>query len=60
MEKYTIPELTSDVEWLHITGQAKAPIKQSFHPIKPKQVAVEESYNCKLVAKLYYCSTNLY
>ncbi len=41
MEKYSIPELTTNVEWLHITGQAKAPIKQSFQPIKPKQVPDE-------------------
>ncbi len=39
MEKYTIPELTSDTDWLHITGQAKAPMKQAFHPVKPKQVS---------------------
>ncbi len=40
MEKYTIPEILTDNDWLHITGQAKSPIKLPFAPVKPKQVTI--------------------
>ena len=48
MEKYTIPEIVSEAEWLYLTGQqARRPAasKQSFSPIKPRQILLIDIYS---------------
>ena len=47
MEKYTIPEINSEHEWLHLTGQTPPNllVKQAFHSVKPKQILVIDIYS---------------
>lgn len=48
MEKYTIPEVSSEEEWLYLTGQAEAPptqVKPSFAALASKQVLLVDVYS---------------
>ena len=46
MEKYTIPEVNSEDEWLYLTGQSSGvPVDNpGFNPIKPQQILLVDVY----------------
>ena len=45
MEKYTIPEISSEDEWLYLTGQMRPALKQAFNAVKPKQILLIDIYS---------------